>query len=112
MDAERQMYSWRRMTPEQRVEALTFRQRHRLPWHSPPHYEVGAADYMITAACYEHRAIIGARPERMAEFEAELIEAAKSSTSHIFAWTILPNHYHLLVNAPEIVALLQVLGRL
>jgi putative transposase len=106
------MYLWRGMAPERRDEALAERQRRHLPWHGPPHYEDGAEVYLITAACYEHRPVIGAAPARLAEFESELLEAVRGACPQIFAWVVLPNHYHLLVHAPDVMALLGVLGRL
>jgi putative transposase len=99
------------MTPEQRKEALAQRQRHRLPWHGPPHYESDTEVYLISAACFEHRPVIGLSHGRMAEFECELLEASRS-TCRLFAWIVLPNHYHLQVHTPEVKALLGVLGRL
>jgi putative transposase len=100
------------MTPEQRKDALEQRQRHRLPWHGPPHYESDSEVYLISAACYDHKPIIGLTPTRMAAFESELLEAAQSVCQRIFAWIVLPNHYHLLVHAPEVKALLGMLGML
>ncbi|WP_425615343.1 hypothetical protein NA78x_005258 [Anatilimnocola sp. NA78] len=73
MDPDRPMYRWRQLTPEQRQAALLERQNHRLPWHGPPHYESESQLYLVTAACYEHRPLIGAHPQRMSEFEAELL---------------------------------------
>ena len=59
MEQDRLMYRWRQMTPDQRKAVLESRQLERIPWHGPPHY-VGECDvYMITAACYEHRPVIG-----------------------------------------------------
>ncbi|HVS40099.1 MAG TPA: hypothetical protein VMS17_31360, partial [Gemmataceae bacterium] len=106
------MYHWRRMTPEQRKEALEQRQRHRLPWHGPPHYESDSGLYLISAACFEHKPVIGLGPTRMAKFEAELLQSTQAQTREIFAWVVLPNHYHLLVHVPDLRELLGALGRL
>jgi putative transposase len=100
------------MTPEQRKEALAQRQRHRIPWHAPPHYESDAAVYLISAACYEHRPVIGMSPARMAEFESKLLHDAQSACDWIFAWVVLPNHYHLVLHAADVRGLLRVLGML
>jgi putative transposase len=100
------------MTPEQRKEALEYRQRHRLPWHAPPHYENDGELYLISAACYEHKPIIGVTATRMAEFEAELLETTAARSQRLFAWIVLPNHYHLLVHAPDLKGLLRSLGTL
>jgi putative transposase len=112
MDPDRPMYRWRQMTPQQRQEALEYRQRQRVPWHGPPHYESESEVYLITAACYEHQPIIGKSPARMAEFESELLKTAGSTSDLIFAWVLLPNHYHLLARAPAIKALLKQIGLL
>ena len=52
---------------------------------------------MLTAACYEHRSIIGKAPERIANFEQGLLNALQSVVCEIHAHVILPNHYHCLV---------------
>src|SRR5207248_11609946 len=111
METDRAMYGWRRMTPERRKAAMEYRQRHHLPWHSLPHY-VGAGLYLLTAACFEHRPIIGFSPQRMGEFESELLETLRPHARATFAWTVLPNHYHVLVHAPDITDLLKAIGRL
>ena len=64
----------------------------------------------MTAACYEHQPIIGLNPERMAAFASELLVTLRPRTADIFAWTLLPNHYHALVNALDIEVLLAALG--
>ncbi len=105
------MYRWRHMTPKQRREALDYRRRHELPWHSPPHYSDESGLYLLTAACYEHRAIIGASPQRMAEFEQELLTTTHLHAKKILAWIVLPNHYHLLIAVSDIAELLRKLGQ-
>ncbi|HEY8503497.1 MAG TPA: hypothetical protein VIL46_02870 [Gemmataceae bacterium] len=110
MGGDRPMYRWRHMTPAQRKEALEHRRRHRLPWHGPPHYERNAEVYLVSAACYEHKPIIGRNPARMAEFEAELLETARETCRQLFAWVVLPNHYHLFAHAPEVKTFLGALG--
>jgi putative transposase len=100
------------MTPAQREATLRDRREHRLPWHSLPHYEADAAHYLVTAACYEHCHVIGASDQRMAEFERDLIAATLAHASELFAWNLLPNHYHLVVHAPSTKRLLKELGQL
>jgi len=106
------MYRWRSLTDAQRAELLKFRQFQGLPWHSPPHYTSESGLYLMTAACFEHRPIIGHAPARMAAFEQQLLEASQAHCQQIFAWTILPNHYHILVKCDDVEALLIVLGKL
>src|SRR5829696_7561142 len=48
----------------------------------------------------------------MAQFESDLLEAAATAARRIFAWILLPNHYHLLVHTEQVTSLLAVLGRL
>jgi putative transposase len=106
------MYRWREMTAEQRQAVLLERQLHRLPWHGPPHYESESQHYLITAACYEHRPIIGSTPARMSDFEGNLLKVCEQSCQQLFAWVILPNHYHFLAHVPDITRLLKNLGEL
>jgi putative transposase len=106
------MYRSRRLTPEQRKAALEYRQKHKRPWHNPPHYASDSGLYMITAACFEHRAIIGFSHERMAAFEAELLAAAIAHTQEIYAWCVLPNHYHVLLLSRDVHGLLSATGKL
>jgi putative transposase len=106
------MYRWRQMTTEQREAVLKDRQWHRLPWHSPPHYENDSGLYLVTAACFEHRHVIGHSPERMSAFETSLLDVCRAQCELVFAWNVLPNHYHVLVKARDIKAFLASLGRL
>ncbi len=106
------MYRWRRMSAEQRAEVLQCRQQHQVPWHSPPHYTSETNLYLITAACYEHRPVIGHSIVRMTAFEHWLLGTANGSCTNVYCWTVLPNHYHLLVETTEVKNLLLQLGRL
>lgn len=109
---ERMTYRWRKMAPSQREEVLEDRKRRDVPWHSPPHYSNDSGLYMITAACFEHQPIIGYSVERMAEFERELIDMMQRVCRAVFAWNVLPNHYHTLVHTQDVKTLLRGLGRL
>ena len=111
-DPNRTMYRWRKMTPVERKAALEYRKQSWLPWHGPPHYVDDSERYMITAACFEHRPVIGHSPQRMTLFERTLLETADSVCTKIFAWNVLPNHYHLLVHSPAVRELLKGLGQL
>jgi putative transposase len=107
------MYDWRKMTDEERARVLAERKGRKLPWHSPPHLEfAGPATFIITAACYEHRHIIGKSAARMMEFEQDLLNACRNAEAKILAWCILPNHYHLLVRTDKIKLLRREIGRL
>jgi putative transposase len=106
------MYRWRCMTADQREQVLAIRKQERLPWHSPPHYASDTSFYLITAACYEHRPVIGRSYERMSGFESALLTAFREHAQAIFAWTVLPNHYHVLAQTCRVRSLLSQLGQL
>jgi len=106
------MYDWRKMSDEERAEVLRIRKGRGLAWHSPPHLEfVGFVTFIITAACYEHAHIIGVSAERMAECEKEILEICRKVDAEIFAWCILPNHYHILVRTDNIKLLRKEIGK-
>jgi putative transposase len=106
------MYDYRKMTPAQKHEAVEYRRLRERPWHSPPHWEFqGILQFMISGAVYEHRPIIGVTPERMTEFESALLEICDQLTTNIYAWCILPNHYHILLQTDRLKELRAELGK-
>jgi putative transposase len=48
----------------------------------------------------------------MADFEAALLETLGTWAQAIFAWAVLPNHYHALIHAADIKGLLKAIGQL
>jgi len=106
------MYHWRKLTDKQRDDLLAWRRQMRFPWHSPPHCISDRGVYHITAACYEHEAIIGSSPARMAGFADALVACLSLHAGAIHAWCVLPNHYHALLATPDVFALLAALGKL
>jgi putative transposase len=105
------MYLWRKMTESQREEALKYRQIRRFPKHSLPHFDFeGTHQYLISAACYEHQHIIGKSCERMNECEQQILEACEKLSLEIYAWCILPNHFHILLKTSEIKMLRKEIG--
>lgn len=107
------MYAWRRMSEAERKTVLQNRKSLHRPWHQPPHFFEGTETrFLLTAACYEHRPIIGQSTERMKRFESELVETCAPHCDQIHAWCLLPNHYHLLVDTKAIPEVLKALGRL
>ncbi len=62
------MYNWRKMTKEQQEEVLKSRQVNKIGWHSPPNGYTKSW-YHISAACFEHKDIIGISATRMVDFE-------------------------------------------
>ena len=106
-------YLWRQLTPKQREELMAWRKDRGHPWHSPPHRtNFGHLRFLISAACYEHRHYIGHSPARMDGFSRALLAVFATHASRTFAWCVLPNHYHALVEATDIKDLLSALGQL
>ncbi len=99
------------MSERERREAMACRRAERRPWHAPPHY-AGEGAFHLSAACYEHFPVIGASPERMAEFEQELLLALSGASHEVHAWCVLPNHYHVLVDTPDFKAVSAAIGQL
>jgi putative transposase len=105
------MYNYRKMSTKQRAEAVAYRRRRGQPLHSPPHWDLDISDvYFISAGCYEHQPIIGKHPARFSSCEEGVLSACGNSSSEIYAWSVLPNHYHLLARAPELKQLTKALG--
>lgn len=106
------MYRWRQLNEQQRAELLSFRRQSGRPWHSPPHRISEGGRYLLTAACFEHQAILGSTRERMAGFADQWLELLRTQTEEINAWCVLPNHYHALIRTERLPELLHKLGRL
>jgi putative transposase len=107
------MYRWRRMTEEQRKSVLNDRLQHARPAHSVPHIASDTTTYyLLSAACFEHKSIIGKSPARMRQFEDALVTLVTQQCNQVFAWCVLPNHYHVVVDTVDIKRLLKELGKL
>ncbi|MBK6749289.1 MAG: transposase [Pyrinomonadaceae bacterium] len=107
------MYKWRKLTKAQQERILRDRKFHYLPWHRPPHLDfIGSFTFIITAACFEHRQMIGKSVERIADFESQLLDACAAVGAKVYAWCVLPNHYHLLARTDRIKELRKLLGQL
>src|SRR5437870_11578664 len=105
------MYNWREMSPEEQARALELRRARHLPWHSPPHLDLqGHRPYLISAACYSHHHIIGKSAERMTDCEESLLELYRNCCLALYAWCLLPNHYHCLIRTHNIDQVRQELG--
>ncbi len=48
----------------------------------------------------------------MADFESELLRTSDLHCDQLFAWVVLPNHYHVLVHTLDVEGLLRAIGRL
>lgn len=81
------------------------------PWHSLPHRpNFGHLRFPISAACYEHRDYIGQSLLRIDNFAADLLAVLAAHSNQTFAWCVLPNHYHALVEAADIKLLVYQFG--
>jgi putative transposase len=106
------MYDWKKLKPDDQKESLEHRKRLKLPWHSPPHFENVNNTYMLTAANYKHSVIIGSTLERIVSFQKILIDVLHEHVDKTYAWCILPNHYHLLVETENLKFTLYGLGQM
>ena len=106
------MYLWRKLNEKQREELLEFRRFNDRPWHSPDHRESQNGRYLLTAACYEHHPIIGVNPKRLSELSEGLLKTMEVTCEKIYAWCVLPNHYHALVLTRTLAELLHDIGQL
>ena len=105
------MYLWRSLTDKQRDEVREYRRIQKLPKHSPPHFDSDLSTrYMLSAACYEHKHIPGTSYARMTECEKGVLEVCEKFSESIYAWCILPNHYHVLLKSARMAELRKELG--
>jgi putative transposase len=106
------MYDYRRMSPEERSRVMQYRRLRKLPLHSPPHWAMGfTSQYLITASCFEHEPIVGKRSCRLTDCEEQVLGACQQYATKIYAWCVLPNHYHILLGTRHIRSLCKELGR-
>ena len=90
------MYEYRKMTPEQKAAVVAERIARGYPWHAPPHFAEGVNTYVLTAACFEHQEIL-TTSSRLDEFTEALVRGIEQQVNgKLYAWVVLPNHYHLL----------------
>jgi putative transposase len=89
-------YSYRGLTREEQEEVVRRRRKAGVSLHAPPHPFRQAGCYLITAANFEHAPVM-ALSTRRTEFEALLLGALKAIDADVYAWVVLPNHYHALV---------------
>ncbi len=106
------MYDWRKMSDEERKKVLSRRKYFNLPWHRPPRFkEEGEYQFFISATCYEHKPVIGSTIERLLECEDAILSISEKICTDVYAWCVMPNHYHLLLQTDNIKELLHELGR-
>ena len=90
------MYAYRKMCPAQRAEVVAHRKLCQLPLHAPPHHPAGLRTYILTAATYAHAPIMTDAQRREDVERRFLAGFADQSEWQLFAWCVLPNHYHIL----------------
>jgi putative transposase len=105
------MYEFRKMTPEQRSEALEERRQRRFPWHRPPHPDAPGEYRLVTGTCFEHRPILNSL-ERLLWFETQFLQAFAQQEVPCAAWCVLPNHYHALVQIMDMKLFAKMIGEL
>ena len=106
------MYDWRKMTTDERQHIIALRKARNLPWHNPPHLDFDIPrQYLLSFSCYEHIPVIGKDTYRMTECETEVLSICQSFCSRIYAWCILPNHYHVLLKTDRIKDLRKEIGQ-
>ena len=91
------MYEYRYLSERDRDEVKRIRNAQRYPLHSPPHPRSGGGLFLITAAIFEHTALLSS-PVRRTEFELRLLEGFNAEECKAHAWVVLPNHYHVLLS--------------
>jgi putative transposase len=72
----------------------------------------GHLRFLVSAACYEHRDYIGQSLARIDKFAGGLLAVLAAHANQTFAWCVLPNHYHAVVQVADIKGLVSQLGRL
>ena len=89
--------TYKKLNAQQRKDVLAYRKQQHLPLHAPPHFPDGEKTYIITAANYKHASILKS-DSRKTNFERSILTLLEEElNAEIFAWCVLPNHYHLLV---------------
>jgi putative transposase len=89
-------YEYRRLSPKEREQIVELRKEKGYPLHAPPHPFREEGTYLITAANFEHKAVM-VSPERRTSFQEILLNGLHEINAEIIAWVILPNHYHIIV---------------
>lgn len=85
-------YEYRKLSLKEREEIVNYRRMQGYPLHAPPHPFREAGAYLISAANYEHRAIMSS-PNRRTEFEALLLKSIREITEEfIMAFNYI--HYN------------------
>ena len=92
------MYEYRKLTKQEKAQLVQERLDRGYPPHSPPHPMRDQLFYLLSVACFQHQSHVDS-PQRRQEVLDALFEAFIRRGMEIRAWVVLPNHYHLLVQA-------------
>lgn len=95
------MYDYRKMPPEVREQVLRERRERGFPLHAPPHFQGISGEYLITAACFEHRPIF-TEPDELSWILDETLGRLAGADLPCYAWVFLPNHYHVLLQTEDL----------
>ncbi len=106
------MYNWRKMTNEQGNYVLKIRKEQNRPRHSLPHTVTEREYFHLSAACYEHKSIIGSSILRMIEFEDVILKAINTTSEKICSYVFLPNHYHVLIKVDNVKTILDMIFKI
>jgi putative transposase len=104
------MYDFRNLSAEQRLEAIRSRRERGFPLHEPPHLEGVAGEFLITAACFEHRHIFET-PEDLTWLTEQVLQGLSAGGYLRRAFVVLPNHYHLLIQIRDLSAFSEAIRR-
>jgi len=96
------------MTPEERQQVLQERRARGFPLHAPPHFRGVSGEYLITAACYEHRPIFQ-DPGDLSWLADEVLSGFIEAGLTYRGWVFLPNHYHVLLKTKDLSIVSEVL---
>jgi putative transposase len=84
------------MGDQERWRVVGERRKAHMPHHAPPKYRTLEGLAIVTAACYEHCPLME-DPGRRKAFSVSLLALADRLAAEVHAWTVLPNHYHVLL---------------
>jgi len=105
-------YRWHELTAKEQAELLAWRKSRGQPWHSPQHRSGTTNSYHLTAACYQHAPYIGQSLHRIRAFCEQLLPTITATSATVRGWCVLPNHYHLLIETPNLLLTLSTVGKL
>jgi putative transposase len=106
-------YLWRQLNEKQRAELLAWRKERGYPWHSPPHRpNFGHLRFLISASCFEHHHHIATARSAWIISRAICWPCSQRMHTRHLRGACCRIHYHVLVETPNVKALLRELGLL